>query len=173
MISIMDALDEIWKPLPGNEQFYEVSSHGRVRALFFKNGHGIIWRTKPQKLFVTRFGRITTPIWGHHKSVHRLVGFAFIPNPDNKPEINHKDGNPLNNHVSNLEWCTRRENALHAWANNLNHQARKSLTPERVREIRAALGTNTGSQRALAKTLGIRPQVLSKIKHRQLYMHVK
>lgn len=51
--------------------------------------------------------------------IHRAVACTFIPNPNNLPEVNHKDGNKLNNFVNNLEWCTSRENLLHAYKNGL------------------------------------------------------
>lgn len=58
---------------------------------------------------------------GKRKSylIHRLVALAYIPNSENKPDINHKDGNPLNNNVDNLEWCTKSENMQHAIKNGL------------------------------------------------------
>lgn len=55
--------------------------------------------------------------------IHRIVATAFIPNPENKPEINHRDGNKLNNDVSNLEWATRSENELHAHATGLKTES--------------------------------------------------
>lgn len=53
--------------------------------------------------------------------IHRLVALAYLPNISEKPQINHKDGNKLNNDVTNLEWCTNSENQLHAWANGLQN----------------------------------------------------
>lgn len=56
----------------------------------------------------------------HKYQIHRLIALAFIPNPDNLPEINHIDGNPLNNSLANLEWCTHQYNMQHAWDTELH-----------------------------------------------------
>lgn len=55
----------------------------------------------------------------NHHTVHRLVALTFIPNPKSLPQVNHKDGNKSNNHISNLEWCTASQNVIHSHKNNL------------------------------------------------------
>ncbi len=65
-----------------------------------------------------------------NKSIARLVAEAFIPNPDNKPQVNHKNGIKANNNVSNLEWSTCSENHLHAFANGLNKHSPNANSPK-------------------------------------------
>lgn len=62
-----------------------------------------------------------------HKSVHRLVAETFIPNPNKLPQVNHKDGNKLNNHISNLEWCDSTHNNRHALATGLRTGRKKGI----------------------------------------------
>lgn len=94
---------ETWKQIDGFN--YEVSTHGRVRNMI--TGYML----KPQ-LHDNKYYRVT--LNKKHFKIHRLVAETFIPNSSNKPQINHKDGNKLNNYASNLEWCTNKENAIHA-----------------------------------------------------------
>ncbi len=82
--------------------------------------------------------------YGRTSRVHRLVAAAFVPNPSNAPEVNHIDGNKLNNHASNLEWCTRKQNMAHAFATGLcrvvcgERAPASKLQDSDVSEIRAS-----------------------------------
>lgn len=131
--------NEIWLPIVGYEGIYEISNFGRVKSLQRTVEHhgaksGLYNKAEkilsPQK-HSTKGGYYEVCLWRENKSknfkLHRLVATAFIPNPENKPEVNHKDGDKSNNCVNNLEWVTSKENITHAWNNNLvNSNHRKS-----------------------------------------------
>jgi len=108
--------------------------------------------------------------------VHRLVAKAFILNPKNKPQINHKDGDKLNNIVSNLEWCTNLENQRHSWANGRqavkggDHYLTK-FTEEDVRYIRYARINGT-SLIVLAKKFKVGLSTISMVANKQRWGHI-
>jgi hypothetical protein len=107
-------MEEIWKPVVGYENAYEVSNLGRVRSVdkyVNHNPSGMALRKgQIRKQILTKDGYCRVSLWDKYKgryfAVHRLVAMAFIPNPDNLPCVNHKDENPQNNRADNLEWCS-------------------------------------------------------------------
>ena len=108
-------MDEQWRRVVGYEQYYEVSTTGRVRRLAGisegKHKYPVKARELKQSLRngypIVALCRAGKP---RHEYVHRLVAKAFIPNPDNLPCVNHKDETRTNNNVGNLEWCTKQYN---------------------------------------------------------------
>lgn len=120
---------EIWKNIKGYEGLYQVSNLGRIKSLPKYN-------CKTEKILKTHISRrdgrcsvllCKNPYTRERLSIHRLVANAFIENPNNLPEINHKDENPKNNIYTNLEWCNRKYNmnygTLPQRINNKNKKA--------------------------------------------------
>ena len=126
---------EIWKDIKGFEGRYQVSNFGNVRTLNWKHS-GKIRLMSPDHTpngyltMVFRLGGAGSK--QKHPLVHRLVAQAFIPNPENKPYVNHIDGNKLNNRIDNLEWVTRAENEKHK-IYTLGHPSGSMIPPKPVR----------------------------------------
>ncbi|EJN3582884.1 NUMOD4 motif-containing HNH endonuclease [Escherichia coli] len=130
-----------WKDIRGYEGLYQISSDGRVKSLPFlqrythwRTGKELFRRTKERILSanIINSGYAVVQLWKNNKAqqflIHRLVAEYFLGgNP--KPTVNHKDGNKLNNKVTNLEWASCSENVTHAVIRGLNLQAKAVIDP--------------------------------------------
>ena len=171
---MVDKRMEVWRTIPDFPD-YEASSLGRIRS---KNRKDCLGRSKYGKVlsqFVdSRDCYVCVNVWRNGKSkmmrVHRLIAMAFLPNPHNLPEVNHKDENKRNNAVSNLEWCTHQYNNTYGskrgkWVGEKNISAK--FTAETARFIRDNHVVNGGKYGTteLSKITGVSLAHTSAIAH--------
>ena len=166
--------EEIWAVVDCYNERYQVSNFGRVRSvdMLISNRYGTLTRKKGRILkdgiCGSGYRGVSLSIDGksHTNYVHRLVAQAFIENPKNKPEVNHIDGNKENNHASNLEWVTHKENFFHAIKNDLTNKGsrngRSKLTKEDVLEIKKRYQKGE-TQRSISKDYSVHFGTISDI----------
>lgn len=138
---------ERWKPIPGTKERLYVSNYGRVKSFLRNKTEGNILRpTKDHKGYLRL--RVTLDGLRYSYKIHRLVASAFIENPENKAQVNHKDGNKENNVVSNLEWSNNKENARHAMEHDLwrNVLAASSMSNEAKKVAIISTEISTGKE---------------------------
>lgn len=161
----MDGQHEIWKPLVGYDNFkYEVSDKGRVRNLktgkILKGSISNGYRT----IFLSNRNQVKLVY------AHRLVCLAFVERIEGKNQVNHKNGDTLDNCLENLEWMSAAENIAHSILNNLHCRGethyRSKLTEENVREILSRKYT-AKEKKEIAERFGISIKTLSDVIRRR------
>ena len=174
-MSEVDKVDNIeqWKDVYINGKLtnYLVSNHGKV---FSKSTKRILAPTKNKEYPQVK---ISASNREYTRKIHRLIAEAFIPNPDNKPEINHKDGNRGNNELTNLEWVTHSENVKHAYDTGLTkirhgiNASNSKYNDEQIHEVCKLLEEDKGNRYIVSKT-GVGDSAISNIKNGRQWTHI-
>ena len=169
--------NEIWKDIDGYEGIYQISDYGRVKSLsrkieVYRDGETHVRYYKERLMSLStrvRYPNVNLSIDGRIENflIHRLVAQAFIPNPENKSYVNHIDGDPHNNHVSNLEWVTQSENINHAIKIG-NKEAKVEIRPptttkQKIIDVLTVFpDMKTGK---VAELVGCRPRYVTGVRH--------
>lgn len=165
-------MEEIWKDVVGFEGRYKISNTGKLFSIRFKR-----LLTGPLDEDGYRRQNLCNGTSHVKRSIHRLVAIAFIPNPNNLPQVNHIDGNKLNNTTDNLEWCTRLYNQQHqhrvlgvkyAKGERIKSSKLKEADIIKIRE----LCTAGVPQAKIGKMFGVRQSQISRIKLNTRWQHL-
>lgn len=178
---------DIWEWVKGFEGVYKISNWGNVKSANRNIKHyrgGLSFRAgQVLSINLDKYGypKVTLQKAGRRKyfTVHRLVATAFIPNPDNLPQINHKDGDKTNNFVDNLEWCTDEDNKKHAHTTGLIDYSKNSgencyttnLTNKIVLEIRNKMDSGVRNK-DIEKEYNLGRSTVSRIKTRKSFKNI-
>lgn len=170
-----EIIPEVWKDIEGYNGMYEVSNYGRVKSNYSDR---ILKQAIDNRGYyrcsLSKNDTLTT------YKVHRLVAEYFVENPENKPEVNHKNGNKLDNRAVYIEWCTKSENMIHAVENRLvktpdntgdNHGMSK-LTEEDVLRIRDINPSSFNDKKKLANDFGVSFTTIYDILNRRSWRHL-
>ncbi len=172
----INSTKEIWKDIPNYEGLYQVSNRGSVKVLP-KNANRKEKILKPNMKYPGYFYlNLVKNRQSRHYTIHRLVALTFIPNPENKKEVNHIDANKLNNLIPNLEWCTRQENIRHRDLNSLSPRGEKNgsskLKEKQVRKILNLYNSGKIKCVTMARKYGVGQSTISDIIRRKTWRHI-
>lgn len=180
-------MKEVWKPIKGFEELYEISNLGRLKILSktYYSGRDYLVKTVTEG----KISNMVTPKDRYHTinltnnctrktiRVHRLVAEAFIPNPENKKTVNHINGLKHDNRAVNLEWCTQKENVQHALKNGLLNIVRgeangaSKLKEQDVRDIRKLCKFLTNNE--LKKMFNVSESAIRGVVKKIYWKHIK
>lgn len=142
---------EEWRPIPGYEGYYEASNVGRIKSITHLKKNKQVHHGQMRRYYITNAGYLCVDLYGQqgHKkaTVHSLIALTYLGNPPNSYEVNHRDGNKLNNNINNLEYVTRSQNVKHAISHKLfkpnipkgSKHGMAKLTESQVRAIRQSI----------------------------------
>lgn len=171
----MPSITEIWKDVDGWEGLYQVSNTGLVKSLkrkYSKKGVSIRKLTPNPDGYPTITFSINDKC--RMRLVHRLVAIAFIPNPESKPCVNHKNGIKSDNRVDNLEWCTHQQNMEHAKTSGLMRGVKgfKNKMSKLTEESLAFIVSSNKNSYEIADELNVNPSTVQRVLNGSRYSEI-